>query len=387
MLKDRKAYDTVTRLGGDGAFSPIARSISGAIGEYYEADSDAHGCAVDLVRERIIQRLTNSKHEQSYREYFSHLEGDVSVSNVIAHVAELHRRHIGGKLSLALANGAPQAEVDALIAEYSKVPAESQRAGTESLVDVLDTTDLIEGKENVQHIRMWPKALNDRLDGGALRGHHILVYARPETGKTLFAINLCAGFLHQRLNVLYVGNEEPVADVRDRVRARLLKITKGDVRRDGAAVARRLAQVQLGSLHIAGGVGTFRDVRKLLARDKYDVVILDQLRNLRMSGDSKTENLEEAAKGARELAKDYNALVVSVTQAGDSATDKVYLRMSDVDSSKTGIPGAVDLMIGIGADEGMKLNGLLGVSLPKNKLSGIHDKFTVTANYLTGVIE
>ena len=86
------------------------------------------------------------------------------------------------------------------------------------------------------------------------------------------------------------------------------------------------------------------------------------------------------------LAKEFGVLVISVTQAGDSATGKVYLDISDVDSSKTGLPASADLMVGLGADEAMKANGLIGFSLCKNKMSGDHAKFTCSINYSTSVI-
>ena len=108
---------------------------------------------------------------------------------------------------------------------------------------------------------------------------------------------------------------------------------------------------------------------------------------MRVAADSKNAQLEAAANEARSVGKDARLLVVSITQAGNSATDKVYLDMNDVDNSKTGIPGAVDLMIGVGADNAMKANGLLGISLPKNKLGGLHDKFTVSVDFTTGVVE
>ena len=107
---------------------------------------------------------------------------------------------------------------------------------------------------------------------------------------------------------------------------------------------------------------------------------------MRTKSDSRTAELEAAGIEARAIAKEYNVLVISVTQAGDSATGKVYLDISDVDSSKTGIPASADLMIGLGADEAMKANGLIGFSLCKNKMSGDHAKFTCSVNYATGVI-
>jgi archaellum biogenesis ATPase FlaH len=387
MLANRSTHELFERIGSYEDFSPLGRTVARAIDEYYNVDPDVRSCSLDLIEERLLGRITNPKHEAPLREYLRSLSQGVSVANVERSIRDLHRKSVGGKLSLALANGAPEDEVEKLGAEYFAAAPRTEADRSDDLVDVLDTSDLTaEGDNDVEFIRLWPKALNDRLDGGALRGHHVLVFARPETGKTLFAINLCAGFLHQKLAVLYVGNEEPVPDVRDRVRGRLLKTTKAAIRGDRAATAARLAKADLGTLRIAEGT-TFAGVRDTLKTFRADVVIFDQIRNMRLKSESRTSELEAAGIEARAIAKEYSALVVSITQAGDSATNKVYLDMSDVDSSKTGIPASADLMIGVGADEAMKLNGLLGISLPKNKLSGIHDKFTVTANFSTGVIE
>jgi archaellum biogenesis ATPase FlaH len=297
---------------------------------------------------------------------------------------------VDAKLSLALANGAPEEEKQRLWKEREE-SGESRVETKEpsSLLDVLSPEYLEglqeEGNDN-EFIKLWPRVLNDRLDGGALRGHHVLVFARPETGKTLFSINLTAGFLHQGLNVLYVGNEEPAADYRDRIYGRLLKVGKAFVRDNRADVSAALARANIGRVHLAEAT-SFGDVRRSLESGSFSVVILDQIRNMRLSSESRTAELEAAGIEARSIAKEYNVLVVSITQAGNSADGKVYLEMGDVDSSKTGLPASADLMIGLGCDEPMKANGLLGVSLPKNKLSGLHDRFTVACNFQTGVVE
>jgi archaellum biogenesis ATPase FlaH len=385
MLKDKKSYDTFESIGDRETLSPLGRTVFGAVGEYYGLDPDVRSCSRELIEERLLQRITNPKHVAPLKEYLRGLPSDISGANVESHIRELHRRCVDGKLSLALANGQSEEEIQKLIVERGK--SETALAVSESsLVDVLCTDDLTsEDQSNVNYIKLWPKQLNDRLDGGALRGHHVLVFARPEQGKTLFAINLCAGFLYQKLSVLYVGNEEPTADIRDRLRGRLLKTSKASIRGNRAESARRLALVELGSLRITEGT-TFASVRACLDADKYDVVLLDQVRNMRFKAESRTAELEAAGIAAREIAKDFGVLVVSITQAGDSATNKVYLEMSDVDSSKTGIPASADLMIGLGSDAAMKLNGLMGISLPKNKLSGLHDHFTVTCNFSTGEV-
>ena len=389
VLKERSIYEQFERYGDPEAITGLGKHLYRACGEYYTIDPSVQSCDRAIITERVVRTLPNPKHEAAFRQLVESLPEDVSAANIARDIQELRREHIGGQLSLALANRSPPDVIGGLIGEYTSIgDGYDDKASSEEseLVDALDVTDLTEEKPREQYIKLWPKALNDRLDGGALRGHHVLVFARPETGKTAFSINLVAGFLKQGLDVLYLANEEPVADIRDRIRGRLLKLSKSQVRADRLGSAERLRQAQSGSIGIAEGT-TFHGLRVALERRKADVVIIDQIRNMRLKSDSRTSELEAAGIEARSIAKEFNCLVISVTQAGDSATNKVYLEMSDVDSSKTGIPASADLMVGIGADESMKVNGLLGISLPKNKLSGLHDKWTCSVNYSTGIIE
>ena len=41
---------------------------------------------------------------------------------------------------------------------------------------------------------MYPLRLNKELGGGVLPGHHIILFARPEQGKTAAAITMAVGF-------------------------------------------------------------------------------------------------------------------------------------------------------------------------------------------------
>lgn len=389
MLKDRGTYELFERIGSWDDFSPLGRSVGRVIAEYYDLDRDVRSATKEFVEGRLLAEAQNPKHRTPIKDYFKGLPDDVSTLNVDREIRSLHREAVGGKLSLALANGATATEIGSLIREYSAETDAADGLGQSrrSLVDIKDTSDLTADRVMKDYIRLWPKALNDRLDGGALKGHHVLVWARPEMGKTAFAVNLCAGFLHQKLKVLYVCNEEPLVDVRNRIWARLLKTTKQELRGSPEAAAERIARADIGDLKMTDESPTFAAIRGDLRRFKADVLVIDQLRNMRIAADSKNAQLEAAANEARAVGKDSRLLVVSITQAGDSATGKVFLDMSDVDNSKTGIPGAVDLMIGVGADEAMKLNGLLGISLPKNKLGGLHDKFTVSVNFQTGVLK
>jgi hypothetical protein len=123
--------------------------------------------------------------------------------------------------------------------------------------------------------------------------------------------------------------------------------------------------------------GPFHEIRGLIEKIKPDVVIIDQIRNIRMKQEGKVQQLEAAATEARNLAKKYNIVVVSVTQAGDSASNKLVLSDSDIDNSKTGIPGQCDLILGLGVDDAQRRGNMRTVTIVKNKITNVHEFYPV----------
>jgi len=225
-----------------------------------------------------------------------------------------------------------------------------------------------------------PKALNTAVGGGVLRGHCILVYARPEAGKSLFAINLSAGFLKQGLKVLYAGNEEPIADLQRRFLARMSGIPLATIQASLTRLheAADLAEAQGYSNLIAQELksGKVAEMEALVRKYTPDVLVLDQLKNLKLSASgNRAQELDEAAREVRRLGKQYSMVTVPITQAGDSAEDKLRLGLGDVEWSNTGIPGAADLMIGIGVNGEYNRANRRMINLPKNKISGNHAYF------------
>jgi archaellum biogenesis ATPase FlaH len=388
-MESKEAYETFRRFGNEADFSPLGRLCFGLIRGYREHDSSVQRVPGEVVIERAARQLPNPKHSAALAEYVRGFPADVSGPNLVADIVANRRKAVGDKLSLALANGGDERDISKLIADYSSTDVLAAKEGrSHEIIDVFATDDL-ESKDAAKDklIKLWPKQLTEYCDGGASKGHHILIVARPEKGKTAFAINMCAGFLAQNLSVLYIGNEEPAVDIRTRFRMRLLRKSKAEIRENPKDAAKQLEEKMKGRLKIAAlSPGSFPEITALVEQERPDVLVLDQLRNLSVKSESRTNQLETCATEARNLAKKYGLLVLSITQAGDSASGKIYLALNDIDGSKTGIPAAVDLMIGVGGDDHMTNNGLLGVSLPKNKLSGNHATFSVSFDPITGLI-
>ena len=228
-------------------------------------------------------------------------------------------------------------------------------------------------------IRLYPNDHNDRVR--AVRGAHILIYARPETGKTLFTINMVRGFLDQSLKVLYVGNEDPHSMLLPRFQCSVLGVDSDELDElSDQEIDTALNERGWGGFIFAHlEPGTFSQIRGLIGRYLPDVVVVDQIRNIG-SGEGLVVGQEVAGKEMRNIGNEFNVLAISIAQAGESAEGKLRLGLSDIDSSKTGLPATLDVMIGLGTTDEYNNIGKRMVSLPKNKLGGDHSFFSISVD-------
>jgi archaellum biogenesis ATPase FlaH len=382
ILKDRKSWELLKDRLEPGELSPESNTLLRLASTYYESDSTAQHCDLEILKPRLEREIQSAK---LVKVLFGILDTlpDVSSVNLTAEVLELKRHAVGLKLSSALAAGKHGTEVSELIDQYvSMVGITDVAATSEEQTEItgVSVDELFEKAFNSDNlIKIFPKSLNERLDGGARPGHHILVFAPTEMGKTLVAINMVAGFLHQKIPVLYIGNEDPAADILLRLGTRLSGMNKYEIRDNPKKAQELIDQRSAGLFTIAPlAPGTFGEISALVRKYQPKVVVLDQLRNIDVKSENRTQALEKAATEARNLAKRHGLVVISIAQAGDSASGKAALNRGDVDSSNVGIPGQCDVMIGIGATEEMERNNSRMFSFPKNKLSGNHQPITVT---------
>ena len=383
---NRAAFVKITRHIGTDDLTDTGKMVWDVIDTYYERDSSAEYVNMETLRELVLASVPNPKHKDTLGMMVDGVaEHNVSGLNVVAALLALKKEVVGAKLSTALLSGGAPEE---LMQEYSELMDAAE-------LDDEDTSDepvfgwqasaAVEEKAG-DLIGIAPAALNERLAGGCMRGHHIILFARPEMGKTSMLANMAAGFLQQGLRVLYVGNEEPIEDVRLKMLSRVLEWPKDKVaheRADADEVAAHTTNwANMGTVQLAPG--TPWEIEQLVQKYECDVLIIDQLRNLNVRGnqsDGMVQHLEAAAKAVRQIGIRNKCLVVSATQAGDSASGKGPLDMSDVDSSKTGIPAQADVMIGLGASRDDEAAGRRVISLPKNKRSGRHEFFPVKVDF------
>jgi archaellum biogenesis ATPase FlaH len=379
-IKDRQAFNTIVDHVERDDFSEQGWVVWTGVSDYYDADAGAVCVDADILGDSIARTIMADKHKDMFRNLISGLaEQDTSPANVVRDYLATKRELVGQRLAAAILAGEG---TDTLLDEYTDLlvrdsldqeEAEEARRGY-SVIDLCT-----EGFDPANLIRVSPESLNERLGGGVKPGHHLILFARPEMGKTMMTIEMMAGFARQGLTVLYIGNEDPIDDINMRIVNRLSGLTKEKVMQDPQLADTTVREYGYENIILkALAPGSPREITSLIEEYQPDVLVLDQLRNLNMGQDNYVLKLEEAATAARTWAKRYSCVVVSVTQAGDSASGKAVLDLGDVDYSNTGIPAQADVMIGLGASEAQRNAGELMISLPKNKVSGCHEWFACT---------
>lgn len=364
-------------------YSKVFQVLIGKVDDYYRRDTDARMVHPEVLMAQIAESIRNEKHVQRFNEMIAESLGSQSSDiNVKAVVLLAKRQEIGDQLAVAITSGNDE-KTRELLSEFKEV---NDMTDLDQLADkgleVFQAIDL-EGlfaheMDPASLIKVAPTPLNDRLDGGAKRGHHIVVFGPVESGKSLTAINMACGFARQGFPGLYFINEDRPQDIIMRKVSNLSGMTKHQIR-ENPRHARELAEQNgFGNIIVVGcSPGTPQQIRDYIERYDPTWCVYDQLRNFKVKAENRTNQLERAATEIRNITKESNTLGVSVTQAGDSASGKLVLETGDVDSSNVGIPAQADVMVGVGFDATYEAEGLRQLSLPKNKISGRHENFPV----------
>lgn len=382
MLKSRSSFIVIQEHINLKQYSRQFQILFENIRQYYDRDTGAVFVDRGTLLELVASTLKNEKHLQDFTAIVDEaIAIEVSEPNIKQVVLLAKREELGDMLAQAIVNKDPK--VSEYLEAYQKLRKATELEEVTSGLEVYNEVDLealiATEYDPASFLQLMPMSLNDRLDGGLKGGHHVVAYARPEAGKSMFAINAACGFARQGHKGLYLINEDRPKDIILRITSNLTGMTKHQIRDDPKLADSKARAIGFENITVVSAApGTvFQIEEQLSKRPDYKWVVIDQLRNLKVKADNRTNQLEAAATGVRNLAKKANVVAISVTQAGDSATGKAVLDQGDVDSSNTGIPAQADLMVGIGVNLELEQAGCRMLSLPKNKLSGDHSHFPV----------
>lgn len=376
ICSSREAFLKLIPVVDPNTFTDFGKSVFKEIQTYYNTDNTAQSVDLDLVKKKIIEE--NPKKTPLIEDYFASLPEASSADNILRLYQEQAKAKLREELIIALGSNHEKKVLD-LIDQYLTINIEETPDELFNGVPIEELAIQF-NKENL--VPIYPTALNQAIGGGVPRQTQLCIFARPDVGKTTVAINVAVGAAESGYKVLYVGNEDPASKMVVRMLTRFTRKPEKDVLSGGMALYKEAVERGYKNLFfVSMHPGTYGELRKYIEKIRPDLVVIDQIRNMNFKPESMTINLEQGVIATRNLAKEFNFVSVVVTQAGNSAVNKVVLNMEDVEWSNTGVAAQMDLMVGVGQNDPMKDARVVTLSFPKNKLTPPLKPITANIEY------
>jgi archaellum biogenesis ATPase FlaH len=365
---NRAAFDQLEKYKVSQDLSDQGQILWKIFRNYYNKDNDAQNIDKNILKQIVEHEVP--KHSSLFNTLIDSFEL-TSIPNLLHAVIEQRKERNTLEMTQALSSNKDEIVSELWVEREMLLAGDLVADDNNEILIAPELGEIFAARSMENRINVYPPALNTALEGGALPGHHIVIFAVTDLGKTLFSLNMIRGFIEQGKKVLLVCNEDPVSDLIERFLVSLTGRDKHQIRRHPER-AQHLAEKKGWSNLIWAELspGTLGEIRSLIEEHKPDILVVDQIRNLNTGDKDFVRILEKAAQGMRNFAKQYNLVAVSITQAADSANGKAILGRGDIDNSNVGIPGTADLMMGIGATQEQEFDGVRTLSFPKNKISG-----------------
>jgi Mrp family chromosome partitioning ATPase len=378
LLSSREAYSELSPHIDKNTFSDIGQEVYKSITDYYETDGEATKASKEIIQEALSKK--HPKRTAIITEYLQGLPEATSLRNLLKLFTAFKRDRLGLEIIQAISGGIED-KAKTLMDEYLTLNIEEIKDESFCATPLTELELHFTGKNRVP---LFPSKLSQLIGDGVPKQAQIVIFARPDVGKSVTAINIAVGAAETGYKVLYFGNEDPATKMMFRIVSRFTRTPEEVLRQDLEGwYAKALEAGYTNLTFVPSHPGTLAEIRKWVEKVKPDMVVIDQVRNLNVKPDSMTVNLEQASIGMRNLAKEFNFVSVLVTQAGESAVGKLVLTMEDVEWSNTGVAAQADLMIGVGQNQDFKQQGKVMLSFPKNKLSAPILPFYAKIDYPT----
>jgi archaellum biogenesis ATPase FlaH len=199
-------------------------------------------------------------------------------------------------------------------------------------------------------------------------GNLMIVFARPETGKTAFWVSLVSspdGFAEQGAKVHAFINEEPAVRTQMRAISCYTGMTREEIV-ENIEIANSKWDLIKENIQLYDTVDwTMDDIDSHCEKHKPDIIVIDQLDKVNISGiyARSDEKLRAIYTSAREIAKRRKCAIIAI-----------HMDFNMMENSRTGKAAEADLIIGVGKapDTNGQENIDRSLCISKNKINGYH---------------
>lgn len=385
VLRDRNKFRQLRGAVPDDLMGQETVAMLSWFDAYFKAFPDAQVVDTEALRSLFTLRAGSTSTPEQLavmRLLMNKLDEPVDPQEVEGITKTLYERDAAGRIAALVNQYNSGAELDFLY-EVKRLADNSARSVNASAPSAyIDTpiADLLAEYENDRGLKLVTTALQSTV-GGLQGGDTLLVAGRPDKGKTsLLAANL-AYFATQLKDLgldgrplLWLNNEGSGKRIVPRVYQAALKIDFAELVRlsnAGELTDRYNAAVDGQKIIVKDCHGmSLGQLEQVIEEFNPCVVVFDMMANFRINsvnGGNKTDAEEQKYQEMREMAVRHDFVGIPTIQISADGDDQLFPPYSALKDSKTGVQGAVDVILMMGALNAAEMAELRGFSTPKNK--------------------
>lgn len=384
VLKDRSKFRQLRGAVPDDLVGQETISMLAWYDAYFKAFPDKDRVDTESLRSLFNLRVGSTIDENQRAimgMLFRKLDAPVDQHEVEGITEQLYDRDYKGRVA-ALVNRYDNGEEVDLTHELSRLTHENmRRKSVTSPASYIDDpiADILNDFQGDRGLKLPTTSLREHV-GGLQGGDSVIIAARPDRGKSSLLAACLTSFAPQLKDMgwsgrpmLWLSNEGSGRRLVPRIYQAALKCTFSEmVAKSNAGTLVSEYQVAMDGEHLrikdAHGM-TLGQIEQVIEEMNPCVVVFDMLANVRLSKGTgnATDDLERLFQEVRELAVRQDFVAMSAMQVSVEGDDQLYPPYSALKGSKTGVQGAVDVILMMGALNAPEMDELRGFSTPKNK--------------------
>ncbi|AXY82056.1 hypothetical protein HOU72_gp31 [Pectobacterium phage Khlen] len=385
VLKDRSKFRQLRGAVPDDLVGQETISMLAWYQAYFQAFPDKDKVDTESLRSLFNLRVGNTIDENQRAimgMLFRKLDEPVDQHEVEGITAQLFERDFKGKAA-ALINRYDNGDEIDLTFELNRLAHENmRRTSASSPASYIDApiADILNDFQGDRGLKLVTQLLRSSV-GGLQGGDSIAVAGRPDKGKTsLLAANLVnfapqlAGMDWSGRPMLWLNNEGSGRRIIPRIYQAALKCTFAEMvaKSNAGTLVQEYTDAMHGERILVKDMhgSTLGQIEQVIEELNPCVVVFDMLANFRMpgtGGGNKTDALEQMWQETREMAVRHDFVAMPTVQISADGDDQMYPPYSALKDSKTGIQGATDVILMMGALNSIEMDTVRGFSTPKNK--------------------
>lgn len=385
VLRDRSKYRQLRGAVPDDLVGQETVSMLAWFNAYFEANPDSNYVDTEALRSLFNLRVGQSidaNQRAMMSVLFRKLDEPVDEHAAAGIQQQLYERDFKGKAAALINRYDAGEEVD-LTFELNRLAHENmRRMSASSPASYIDAPieEILADFEGDRGLKLPTELLRSSV-GGLQGGDSIAVAGRPDKGKTSLLAACMVNFAPQLdalgwsgRPMLWLNNEGSGRRIIPRIYQAALKCTFAEM--VGMSNDKTLTQKYNAAMHNERILvkdmhgATLGQLEQVIEELNPCVVVFDMLANFRMpsaGGGNKTDALEQMWQEVREMAVRHDFVAMPTVQISADGDDQLYPPYSALKDSKTGIQGATDVILMMGALNSIEMDTVRGFSTPKNK--------------------